>query len=87
MAKKETKKAFSPIDVKVDGKKFQITIPQFRYNGELFVAEEAAKNKELLAELVKIQFGGLKEVFGADVPEAKPKEKTKTEPVAEGTGQ
>ena len=44
----------------VEKVEYIFTIPQFRYQGEVVTAKSALQNKELLAELVNMEFGGIK---------------------------
>lgn len=44
------------------GKKYSVTIPSFRYKGVAYNAESLAKDKELVAELIKISSEVLKPV-------------------------
>lgn len=48
--------------VTVDDVKYQFTKPALIHNTKRYKAEEAAANKELCAELVKIGYGGLKKI-------------------------
>ena len=46
--------------VKVDGKKYEITIAKFSWNGEIKTAKDILADQNLARELVAEGFGGLK---------------------------
>jgi len=45
---------------KVDKVEYVFTLPQFEHEKQIITAKSALQNKELLAELVKMEFGGIK---------------------------
>ena len=45
---------------KVEGETFVFTLPVFIFKGNKILASEALANEDLLKELVKIKFGGIK---------------------------
>lgn len=57
-AKKESKP--QPVYCTIDGQKFEITKPKILFKGKRYTAQEAAKNKELLAQLKTSTFKGFK---------------------------
>jgi len=48
--------------VTIGKKKYKITFPRFSYKGKEYTAAQAAKDSNLLEELLEINFGGLEEV-------------------------
>lgn len=55
-------KSTSAVVVTHDKKDYHVVIPKFNFEGKEYVAEDLKTNTKLLAELVKIGFGGLVEV-------------------------
>lgn len=62
LAASESRPAAGLPRVKVDKVEYEFTAPSFQYNGKVYAAAEAKEDKKLLAELVKIGAGVLKEV-------------------------
>jgi hypothetical protein len=46
----------------VGGKKYKFTMAAFQFEGDKITAAQAIENKELLAKLVEIGFGGIEQV-------------------------
>lgn len=55
-------KSTAAVVVSHDKKEYHVTTPKFNFEGKEYVAEDLKTNTKLLAELVKIGFGGLVEV-------------------------
>lgn len=55
-------KSTSAVVVTHDKKDYHVVIPKFNFEGKEYVAEDLKTNTKLLADLVKIGFGGLVEV-------------------------